>query len=1150
MAQPSSHKLAHFTTDRPVAVLMVFIAAVVFGYFSFKRLPVTLMPELNYPTLTVRTEYEGAAPEEVENEVSRPVEETLGVVNGLNRISSISRAGISDVVLEFVWGTDMSQAAQDTLEKMDQVFLPQEVEKPLILHFDPSLDPIMELSLSGEGIRFEGEIGLRRLRRLAEIQIRRALEPITGVAAVRIRGGLEEEIHVMLDQQALRRTGVSIQQVVARLKQENINVAGGMVQEGRSEFMVRTLNEFTNQKEIEDTIIRRDASGEVRIRDIGSVSRSHRDREIVTRTDGRESVQIDIYKEADANIVSVAQAVKSAVGTVGPSQMPPLMQMMARFNPMIRNMFRDRLAAKLLKTEGARLEVVADRSVFIENSINEVRQTAVVGGVLAVIVLFLFLRDFKSTVIVAVSIPMSILITFAPLNLSEVSLNIMSLGGLALGVGMLVDSSIVVLESIYRCIQEGDDLKTAAIRGAREVRGAVTASTLTSIAVFLPMVFVEGIAGQVFGDLGMAVVISLIASLLVAVYFIPMLASRARPNIQRREISRLTWKRWMAVESLLADLADVRQGWKKLLIPYVCLKCVIACVLEFVGKVIGMTLSGMTRLVVKRLVPLAAKMGGLLVKWPVEITQNLLTWLTDRYPRWLERALDRPSGVFGLVGMALALTVWIGFSLDTELLPEVHQGEVTVELNLPVGTPLEVTVETLSNIESFLLADQADIKTVLTTFGYDITNMKRSDEGEHSARFKLLLEGQGGPAQVEERVLAQVRNKLDRVPDLTYRVTRPVLFSTRKPISVEIHSDDLDQLKDMADEVEEVLMGLVELADVETTLRPGAPEIQITYDRAALSRYELNIGQVADLVRNLVQGNEATRFNMKDRRIPIIARLDEADRQKIDDIGNLTVNPGSDKPIPLSAVADYSIGEGPSEIRRIDGKRVALVQANLGDASLGRAVGTIKATLDQTIDWPIDMNYFIAGQSEEWQHSQNSLFLAMGLSVFLVYVIMASQFESLLQPFIIMFSVPLAFVGSAVGLAVTGTSLSVVVFLGLIMLVGIVVNNAIVLVDYTNLLRTRGLGPKDAILTACSVRLRPILMTTATTVLGLLPMAIGLGDGAEIRTPMAIAVISGLISSTVLTLIVVPSIYFLLDRWMHPDVESDTIDPEQPSIQP
>ena len=1130
MPQSDSTTGKHFTTDRPVAVLMVFIAAVVFGFFSFKRLPVTLMPELNYPTLTVRTEYSGAAPEEVENEVSRPVEEALGVVNGLNQISSVSRAGVSDVSLEFVWGTDMSQAAQDTLEKLDQVFLPQEVEKPLILHFDPSLDPIMELSLSGEGIRYEGEIGLRRLRRLAEIQIRRELEPITGVAAVRIRGGLEEEIHVMLDQEALKRTGISIQEVIARLAQENINVAGGMVQEGRTEYMVRTLNEFVNQEQIEDTIVRRDATGEVRIRDLGKVYRSHKDREILTRTNGKESVQIDIYKEADANIVAVSGAVSRAVGKIERGELPPFMKMMMQMNPAMASMFPDRMAARLFKEEGARLEVVADRSIFIENSIREVRQTAIIGGLLAVIVLFLFLKDIKSTLIVALSIPMSILITFAPLNLSGVTLNIMSLGGLALGVGMLVDSSIVVLESIYRCIQEGDNLKQAAIRGAREVRGAVTASTLTSIAVFLPMVFVEGIAGQIFGDLGMAVVISLIASLMVAVYFIPMLASRSIPEIEDKHLSTISWKTWSAWIGFKNDLIWMKSSWKWVLLPYALIKCLLGLVVELIGKCFAKTAGIISSFLVKRFIPTLGKIGSILVKWPLVWTQGGIQWLVKKYPKWLEHALDRPGSVIGMMCGALILTIFVGLTLETELLPEVHQSEITFEMNLPVGTPLEETVRALSEIEAELINDQNEIKSVLTTFGYDITNIKRSDEGEHSARFKILIDPKDSPLESEERVMARVRGLLENVPDLKFRVTRPVLFSTRKPVSIEIHGDDLTQLKTISSEAEEILGKLSELADVETTLRSGAPEVQITYDRARLARYDLNIGQVAELVRDLIKGSEATRFNMKDRRIPIIARLGEEDRQEIEDIGNLTVNPGEPQSIPLRAVADYQIGEGPSEIRRIDGKRVALIQANLGKASLGTAVKTISDTLNKSIKWPMDMNFFISGQSEEWQRSQNSLLLAMGLSIFLVYVIMASQFESLIQPFIIMFAVPLAFVGSVVGLIVTQTSLSIVVFLGLIMLVGIVVNNAIVLVDYTNLLRTRGKSSREAILTACSVRLRPILMTTATTVLGLLPMAIGLGDGAEIRTPMAIAVIFGLISSTILTLIVVPTVYHLLDR--------------------
>jgi hydrophobic/amphiphilic exporter-1 (mainly G- bacteria), HAE1 family len=403
-AAPSSH----FTTSRPVAVLMVFLAAVVFGFFSFKRLPVTLMPELSYPTLTVRTEYPGAAPEEVENEISRPIEESLGVIGGLNKISSISRPGLSDVVLEFVWGTDMSKATQETLEKLDLVFLPREAERPLILHFDPALDPIMELSFSAEGQRYEGEQGLRRLRRIAELQIKRALEPIKGVAAVRVRGGLEEEYHVLIDKPKLVRTGLSIQNVIDRLRQENINVAGGTLTEGRAEYMVRTLNEYENLDQIADTIVLRFEGQNVRIRDLGRVERAHKEREIITRTDGFESVQVDIYKEADANIVAVAKAVKTMVGEIrdqpdrsaGPAPGP-------------RGGRRAGLAQLLFDQEGARLKVVADRSIFIESSINEVRNTAILGGLLAVAVLYLFLRDFKTTAIIGVSIPMSLLITFA-----------------------------------------------------------------------------------------------------------------------------------------------------------------------------------------------------------------------------------------------------------------------------------------------------------------------------------------------------------------------------------------------------------------------------------------------------------------------------------------------------------------------------------------------------------------------------------------------------------------------------------------------------------------------------------------------------------------------------------------------------------------
>jgi hydrophobic/amphiphilic exporter-1 (mainly G- bacteria), HAE1 family len=1131
----------HFTTHRPVAVLMVFLAAVVFGYFSFGRLPVTLMPELSYPTITVRTQYPGAAPEEVENEVSRPIEEALGVLGGLNRLSSISRAGVSDVVLEFLWGTDMARATQEAMEKLDLVFLPREAERPLILHFDPALDPIVELSFSGEGPRFEGEPGLRRLRRLADLQVKRALEPIPGIAAVRVRGGLEEEYHVLLDQAQILRSGLSIQQVIDRLRQENLNVAGGTLREGRSEYMVRTLNEYETLDDIAETILFRWEGRQVRIKDVAHVQRAQKDREIITRTDGKESVQIDIYKEAEANIVAVAKAVQTAVGTLTPTDPQPTSRFQPRPPPG--------LAQRLHHDEGASLKVVADRSVFIESSIREVRTTAIIGGLLAVFVLYLFLRDFKTTAIIGISIPMSLLITFAPLHLLGVSLNIMSLGGLALGVGMLVDSSIVVLESIFRCREEGDDVIRAAIRGTREVKSAVAASTLTTVAVFFPLVFVEGIAGQAFSHLAIAVVISLLAALFVALYFVPMLASR-RPLA-------FTTPDHPAAHAItqFPSLARFRQqyphfstSWRTLALPWLALRLIIGTLLESLAWLLLALGRGLTWLIGRLLLPALARLVTLLLRPIATTTGALLSRLTRAYPRLLQQALDHPAVTFTIVAF-LGWSTWqAGQLLETELLPEVRQGEVTLEVNLPVGTPIEETSLLLGKVEHAILNNLQDIRTLIVSFGYDLANLQRSDEGEHSARFKVVLQPSRNPAQTEERVLRRLRTSFASVPDVDLRVTRPVLFSARAPLVVEIQGDNLESLRQFAQQVTHRLAQMPELADVETTLRPGAPEIQIIYDRDRLTHYDLNLQTVARQVRDMVKGFEASRFNLRDRRIPIIVRLQESDREQLDHVAGLVLNPGTPQPIPLSAVASLRLGEGPSEIRRIDGRRVALVQASLAEGSLGSAVRQIDQSLRSDIPWPPDLRFRITGQNEEWQRSEASLYLALGLSLFLVYVIMAAQFESLLQPLIIMVSIPLAFLGSVLGLAALGVHVSIVVFLGLILLAGIVVNNAIVLIDYANTLKARGLDPRQAILTAATVRLRPILMTTATTILGLLPMALGLGDGAEIRTPMALTVIFGLTSSTLLTLIVIPLCYHLLDS-LHDRVLGPQPHP-QPAPQP
>ena len=1172
--------VSHFTTARPVAVMMVFLAAVVFGYFSYLRLPVTLMPELSYPTITVRTEYPGAAPEEVEKDISRPIEEALGVIGGLRRLSSVSRAGVSDVVLEFTWDTNMSDAIQDTLEKLDLVVLSEDAGPSLILRFDPSLDPVMELSLAsariddaaatgsasnatGEGDSAD-EAELRRLRRIAELQIKPALEPVKGVASVRVRGGLEEEIHVLIDRGKLTRLGISITAIVDRLAEENINLAGGTVKEGRTDYMVRTLNEYANVEEIAATVVTLVDGREVRISDLAHVVRTHKEREMITRTGGRESEQIDIFKEADANMVDLADRVNAALGQLpqpdpsaggdgasgadgndGASAKAGKENRAARGGagpggPMMAQ--RIGLSEQLFNNEDVRLEVVSDRSIFIESSIDEVRNTALLGGLLAIVILFFFLENLRSTVIIALSIPISMMVAFAPLNLLGVSLNIMSLGGLALGIGMLVDSSIVVLESIYRCREEGDDLLMATIRGTRDVRGAVVASILTTIGVFLPMVFVEGVAGQAFGDLGLAVVMSLLASLVVALVFIPMLASRRGLQMAAKDFDLKRLFRLGSIERFAQDFAATRTPFRWFLLLYLVPRLLLATVVELVGRLLLVIVVVLLGIVRRLIVPVIAVAFRYLCMAPLWVSRSLLRVLGALYPRWLAWSL-RHSGVIMAIIVASLAFVYVAFErLSSELLPEVHQGEFTVEVALPVGTPLEETETVLAPVEAAILAESEHIETLLVTMGYDPANTQRADEGEHTARFKVVLRSSDNMdnAAVEALVAGRIRQRLVGIPDLESRLVRPVLFSFRTPIEVEIYGDDLRRLRDMAERVEYEMGRLSELTDVETTLQRGAPEVQIVYDRDRLRRQGLNVGDVAQRVRDEVQGTEATRLNLGDRRVPIVVRLDEGDRASVADIEELIIDPEGTRAIRLASVAEVVLGEGPSEVRRVDGNRVALVRANLAPgASLGAAVAAIEAGLNERVAWSADMSFRVAGQNQEWERSQSSLWLALGLSVFLVYVIMAAQFESLLYPLIIMFAIPLAFVGTFAALWGLAINLSIVVFLGMIMLAGIVVNNAIVLVDYIGTLKRRGLKLEQAVIQAGSVRLRPILMTTATTVLGLVPMALGLGDGAEIRTPLAITVISGLIASTALTLIAIPTVYFVIDQlaariWQRP----------------
>lgn len=1164
-----AHPMIEFLVRRPVAVTMLVLAVLVFGWISFGRLPLTLMPDISYPSVTLRTEWEGAAPEELEQFVSRPIEQAMGVVAGKVSITSLSRAGNSDVVVEFGWDTDMDLAIQDIREKLETVQLPDGVERPLILRYDPTLDPVLRLGLFRRDAAGD-EASQRDLRRLADEVVKRELEKLDGVAAVKLQGGLEEEIRVELDETGMALRGLDIRAITAQLAAENVNLAGGNLKEGRTEYVVRVLSEFGDVEDIASTRLRTADGAWIRLGDIASVVRAGRDPDTITRVMGRPSVEIEIHKEADANVVRVAETLRRRL--FGPSgQAPSLRERLAagadsagaepEKRPEARPGRRgpgggpgggppkaDWLAAQL-RDSGVEIALLADQSTFIEASLRELRGAAVWGGLFAVLVLFLFLRSAAATGIIALAIPLSVVATFGPMQLAGLSLNIMSLGGLALGIGMLVDNAIVVLESISRCREEGDSRLRAAVRGTGEVAQAVTASTLTTVAVFFPMVFVEGVAGQVFGDLALVVVFALSASLLLALSFIPMLsalgagdtapaeAGRVSPlatleaGLGRQLLAGLSSLRWLRADgaSLKAFLGRGRGagalwrypvavlGWVLLLARFVATTAIEVCArlltaaiwtLFFLLHRLGLAFSWLLR-------GAGSALGAL---------SGPATRAGGGYPRLLGRALRRPGAVLWpafLLLAAAALVFWP--RLGRELIPEVHQGEFTVEFRLPVGTPLERTAERVAPVEDFLRG-RPEVASLALVVGADREGGVDSEGGEHVARLTVRLAAAADPLAVEERLLQALRPVLRDQAEIESRVRYPVLFSFKTPVEILLQSHDLEALQEGSRRVLEDLDDVPGLADLHSAATGGNPEIHVLFDRDALGRLGLELRSVAQLVRNKVLGSVETEFRDRDQRIDVRVRLRPDDLLGLADVRALVVNPGQPVSVPLSAVAEVRLAEGPAEIRRVEQDRSALIRANLSGSDLGSARAAIESRLG-ALDLPAGLSWKVVGQSEEMERSLSSLLMALALAVFLVYVVMASQFESLLHPLVILAAVPLAFIGVVPALWLGGVPLSIVVFLGAIMLVGIVVNNAIILVDTINLQRRRGLERAEAIARAAATRLRPILMTTATTVLGLLPMALGLGEGSEMRRPMAITVILGLATSTLLTLFVVPVLY-------------------------
>ncbi len=1005
---------------RRVTVIMTALAVTAFGIVGFNRLPLELFPDISYPSITIQTDFPDTAPQEVENLVTRPVEEAVGVLRGLKSIHSVSRPGVSEVTLEFDWDSDMDLLSMEVREKLDRLVLPTEAEEPIVLRFDPSLDPIMRIALSGPG-------ELNDLRNLADRKIKLDLETVKGVASAQVKGGLEDEIHIDIDQERLAALGIPLADVRNVVGVSNVNLPGGSLRGADMQFLIRTLNEFDTVDEIGEVIVAERDGAAVRLRDIATVRMGTKEREEITRVDGKECIEIAAFKEGDANTVTVARLLRERI---------------------------DQWNEKL--PEGATLTMLFDQSHFIEQSIDEVSSSAVIGGILSIIVLFLFLREMRSTIIIALTIPLAVVATFLFMYQFNISLNVMSLGGLSLSIGMMLDNSIVVLESIYRKRKLGVPLARAAVDGTDEVAAAVAASTLTSVAVFLPIVFVEGIAGQLFRDQAVTVSIGQFAALAVGLTAIPMLSAL---GARVRKVD---------VAGVSTDTMDIDDE---------------------------------------------------------EVTSTLsLGRFSRAYDRFVRAAVVRKKTTVGVAVLLFAISVACIPLLGRELIPQLTEGEFFFEVSLPQGASLAATDRVMQELED-AAAEDARIEKSYSRVGSRLVagGVSLNTVGEHFGQINVVLKNKTDD-RVEAAAVQALRERFGSIPDVTAQFGRPSYFSVKTPIEVVLYGEDLDELRDYSLDLTREMGAIPGLVDVRSSLEAGNPELHVVFDRNQLAALNLDLGTMSSTLQNRVQGAVPTRFKESDRQIDVRVRNQESDRESIEDVRNLVLPGPNGTPIRLVSIADVRVDEGPAEIHRLQQQRAAVVSANLRGRSLGSAVGDIRAELAQNPP-PSGITAELAGQNAEMAVSFRSLRFAMLLAIFLVYLVMAATFESFIHPFIVLFAVPLAVIGVVVGLFVTGTDISVMVLIGVILLVGVVVNNAIVLIDAVNRLRRAGLEKTDAVIRAGHIRLRPILMTTLTSVLGLLPMAISWGEGAELRAPLAITVLFGLSVCTLLTLIVIPAIY-------------------------
>jgi hydrophobic/amphiphilic exporter-1 (mainly G- bacteria), HAE1 family len=1007
-------KLSDFSIRHPVTIVMIVLLALLLGGVSLTRLAIDLLPEMNFPVAAVITSYEGAGPQEIENLITRPLEETMGTVNNVRSITSSSSSGSSIVIVEFNWGADMNFTTLEMREKVDMIrrFLPSDASSPLVFKFDPSVMPVMQLGVGGTQ-------DIAAVKKYADDVLKARLERLDGVASVTVSGGLDRAILINLQPDTLVAYGLAPAQIAQALMAQNLNLPGGTIEDGRTDLLIRTVGEFRSIEDIANIPIASPQGFIVRLGDMAEIKDDYRDPAQVNLLNGEPAVAMAVQKQTDANPVQVARLVQQEL--------------------------------RVLQSENPDISftTIMDQSIFVERSIGVLGRSAINGAFLAIIVLFLFLRSFRSTLIIGLAIPISVITTFVLVHFAGLTLNMLSLGGLALGVGMLVDNAIVVLESIFRFRQDGYGATEAARLGSQGVGKAITASTLTTVVVFLPVVYVEGFASIVFKEMALTVIFALLMSLLVSLTLIPMLASRlmARPLRQQ------------------------------------------------------------------------------------QVEKGMIARLTARYQRALAWALKRRklSVLAGVLVMLFGL-VLIPF-LGTEFLPTVDQSRLTVDIRLPVGSRLTETRQTTAEVTRLVEA-LPELETIFTTMGGAGVGTLSSSAQPHRARLDVKIVNRADRNRRTADVVEELREKLKQVPGARISVAEVDMFMGggfgSDPIVVKLKGDNLDILRDLADQAVTRIESVPGTREVSSSFTAGRPELQVVIDKDKAITYGMTVYQAAAAVRANISGQVATRYRLAGDEIDVLVQLEPETMETVEDLKWMPVVTPLGSTIPLNDIASFRYEQGPVSIAREDQSRVVDVRVGVFGRDLGSVNADVAAQMNE-INLPRGYTIEYGGQNQEMWDAFGDLFFAFGLAIVLVYMVMASQFESLVYPLTIMFSVPFALVGVVGSLVITGRTINIPSVIGIIMLAGIVVNNAIVLVDYINQLRDQGEERLSAIITAGGTRLRPILMTTLTTVLGLFPMSLGFGDGSELLAPLATVVIGGLLFSTLLTLFFIPVLYSLLD---------------------